>query len=126
MYNPIILHLAGTAGTDSERYIALGERYEIESARLCDADGIVADGTNYVEFKVYGNDGSTVLFQWSTLNSADGALTAGTPVSLVSEEKAEFAIFEAGDAIKVSAENAASGKATNAVVVLNCRPARKY
>lgn len=126
MYLPINLHLSSIAGTDVEQYIALDERVEVYGARIVDADGIAADGTNYVEFKVYGNDGTTEIFQWSTLNTADGALTAGSAEELVSEKVAEKAIFDAGVEIKVSAEKAASGKATNAVIVLNCRPARKY
>lgn len=126
MYYPIVVHLSGTAGSDSERFVALDERVEVQGARIVDADGIAADATNYVVFKVYGNDGATELFQWSTLSTADGALTAATPAELVSENVAEKAIFDAGEAIKISAENAASGKATNAVLVLNCRQARKY
>lgn len=126
MYLPITLHLSSIAATDAIQYIALDERVEVYGARIVDADGIAADTTNYVEFKVYGNDGATEIFQWSTLNTADGALTAGSAEELVSEKVAEKAIFDAGVEIKVSAEKAASGKATNAVIVLNCRPARKY
>lgn len=126
MYQPILLHLEATAATDSERFVALHERFEVLGAYVCDADGVAADATNYVAFKIYGSDKATEIFQWSTLSSADGALAAGVPKEMKSEQKAELAVFEAGEVIKVTCENAASGKAVNAMLVLNCRQARAY
>jgi len=125
-YIPIPLHFSGTAGVTAEQYVTLDERFEVYGARIVDADGIAADTTNYLLFKVYGNDAATAIFQWSTLNTADGALTAATPEELVSENRTDLAVFDSGVKIKVVVEKASSGKAFDAVIVLNCRPARKY
>ena len=125
-YYPEHVHFTTAAGTGGETSITFHERMEVVSAKVVDFDGIAADGTNYATFQILGNDKSTVLFQWATLTSAQGALTANVSADLVSQNNQEKAIFAAGDVLIVKVVKASSGKATKASVCMQLRQARSY
>ena len=125
-YYPEHVHFTTAAGTGGETSIAFHERMEVLAAKVVDFDGIAADGTDYATFQVLGKDKATVLFQWATLNTAQGALTANVSADLVSQNNQAKAIFEAGDVLIVKVVKAASGKATKASVCLQLRQARSY
>ena len=99
---------------------------EVVAVKVVDFDGIAADGTNYATFQVLGNDKTTVLFQWATLDTAQGALTANVSADLVSQNNQAKAVFEAGEVLIVKVLKASSGKATKASVCLQLRQARSY
>tara|TARA_R100001163_G_scaffold14222_1_gene13062 strand:+ start:10057 stop:10443 length:387 start_codon:yes stop_codon:yes gene_type:complete len=125
-YYPEHVHFTTAAGTGGETSITFHERMEVVSAKVVDFDGIAADGTNYATFQILGNDKATVLFQWATLTSAQGALTANVSADLVSQNNQDKAIFAAGDVLIIKVVKASSGKATKASVCLQLRQARSY
>jgi hypothetical protein len=125
MYYPIVLRLSGTGSTGDEAVVALHERVQIHGAKIVDAAGITANNTNYAHFKVLGNDQSTTLFEWSTQDTEEGTLAADTVEDLVDLKKANLAIFDAGEAIKVQLTKGGS-IAADACLVLECRDARNY
>lgn len=125
-YYPSHLHFTTAAGTAGETSITFHERMEVVAAKVVDFDGIAADGSDYATFQVLGNDKTAVLFQWATLTSAQGALTANVSADLVSQNNQAKAIFDAGDVLIVKVAKAASGKATKASVCLQLRQARSY
>jgi len=125
-YYPEHLHFTTAAGTGGETSITFHERMEVVAAKVVDFDGIAADGTNYATFQVLGNDKTTVLFQWATLDTSQGALTANVSADLVSQNNQAKAVFEAGEVLIVKVVKASSGKATKASVCLQLRQARSY
>lgn len=125
-YYPEYVRLETAAGTADTVAICFHERVEVVAAKVVDVAGITADATNYATFQVLGNDQATALFEWATLNTAEGALTALTAADLVNQGANDKAVFEAGDSLIVKVTKAASGKATNATICLQVRQARKY
>ena len=125
-YYPEHVHFTTAAGTGGETSITFHERMEVVAAKVVDFDGIAADGTNYATFQVLGNDKTAVLFQWATLDTAQGALTANVSADLVSQNNQAKAIFDAGDVLIIKVLKASSGKATKASVCLQLRQARSY
>lgn len=125
-YYPEHVHFATAAGTAGETSITFHERIEVVSAKVVDFDGIAADGTNYATFQVLGKDKTAVIYQWATLDTAQGALTANVSADLVSQNKQDKAIFDAGDVLIIKVLKAASGKATKASICLQLRQARAY
>ena len=125
-YYPSHLHFTTVAGTGGETSITFHERMEVVAVKVVDFDGIAADGTNYATFQVLGNDKTTVLFQWATLDTAQGALTANVSADLVSQNNQAKAVFEAGQVLIIKVVKASSGKATKASICLQLRQARSY
>lgn len=125
-YYPEFVRLETAAGTGDTVAICFHERVEVVACKIVDVAGIAADATNYATFEVLGNDQSTALFSWSTLNTAEGALTALVAADLVGQGAQDKAVFDAGDTLIVKVTKAASGKVTNASVCLQLRQARKY
>jgi len=125
-YYPEHVHFTTALTAVGETSITFHERMEVVAAKVVDFDGIAADGSNYATFQILGNDKATVLFQWATLNSAEGALTANVSADLVSQNKQDKAIFAAGEVLIVKVIKAASGKATKASICLQLRQARSY
>ena len=99
---------------------------QVVAVKIVDHDGITADTTNYAVFQVLGSDKATALYSWSTLNSAQGALTANTSADMVAQGAEDKAIFEAGEVLIVKVTKNSSGKSTNASVCLQMRQARSY
>lgn len=115
------------AGTDDKVNFAVPSALVFKSAKIVDVAGITANASDYVTFKVLGNDQATALAQWSTQTSAQGSLTAGTSADLVDQNKADKGLFAAGSMIEVSVTNAgSSGKACNCMIVIEFESARTY
>jgi len=125
-YYPEYVRLNTAAGTADTVAICFHERVEVVAAKVVDVGGIAADPSNYATFQVLGNDKTTALFQWATLNTAEGALTALQSEDLVNQGANDKAVFEAGQSVIVKVLKAASGKATNTTICLQVRQARKY
>lgn len=125
-YYPSHVRFVTAAGTAGETSITFHERIEVVGVKVVDFAGIAADGSHYVQFQVLGNDKSAVLYQWSTLTSAQGALTANVSADLVSQNNDDKAIFEAGQVLIIKAVKQGSGKATDASICLQLRQARAY
>lgn len=127
MYYPLQLRFDTAAGTDDVSLFALHERVEVQGAYIVVNANVTGNASDYVTLAILGNDQSTAMYQWSTDTGAEGTLTADTPVEMVSQGKENLAIFDAGDAIKVTLTNTGStGIAFDGMLVLNCRQARKY
>ena len=125
-YYPEHQYFLTTAGTDGEASIVFHERMEIVACKIVDFAGVAAHSTNYVTFQVIGNDKTNVLFEWKTLDSANGALAANVAVDMVSQGHEDKAIVEAGEVLILKAIKAASGQATKASICLQLRQARSY
>tara|TARA_B100000424_G_scaffold263517_1_gene250888 strand:+ start:410 stop:796 length:387 start_codon:yes stop_codon:yes gene_type:complete len=125
-YYPVDVRLNTTAGAADNIAICFHERMQVVAVKIVDHDGITADTTNYAVFQVLGSDKATALYQWSTLNSAQGALTANTSADMVAQGAEDKAIFEAGEVLIVKVTKNSSGKSTNASVCLQMRQARSY
>ena len=126
MLHFISIRFEESANSNDKVNLCLPADCVYKSAKIVDVDGIAADASNYVAFKVLGNDQTTVLAQWSTQNSAQGALAAGSPASLVDQNKADKALFSSSDMIEVSLTNSGSGKAVDCMIVLEFELAREY
>lgn len=125
-YYPENVRLNTTAGAADNIAICFHERMQVVAVKLVDHDGIAADGTSYATFQVLGNDKATALYQWSTLNSAQGALTANISVDMIAQGADDKSIFEAGEVLIVKVAKASSGKSTNASICLQLQQARAY
>ena len=125
-YYPEHVRFTTAASAAGETSITFHERMEVVAAKVVDFDGIAADGTHYATFQVLGNDKATVLLQWATLDTAQGALTANVSADLVSQNRQDKAIFNAGDVLIIKVVKASSGKATKASICLQLRQARNY
>ena len=100
-YYPLDVRL-NTTGTAADNIaICFHERMQVVAVKIVDHDGITADTTNYAVFQVLGSDKATALYSWSTLNSAQGALTANTSADMVAQGAEDKAIFEAGEVLIV-------------------------
>jgi len=120
------IHIDTGATVDETKYLAFDERYELKSVKVVDAAGVAADASDYAILKVFGNDQATEAFEWSTQDSAQGALTAGVDADLVDQNSGK-AIFEASDVVKITKTHAGSaGKAVDAMLILTFEQARKY
>jgi len=117
------VYIEAGATTDETKYLAFDERYELKAVKVV-GDAIAADNTDYSILKVFGNDGSTEAFQWSTQDTAEGALTAGVPADLVDQNSGK-ALFDA-KAIKITKTHAGAGKAVAVMLILSLEQARKY
>lgn len=125
-YYPVNQYLQTAAGTNGEASIVFHERVEVVSAKIVDFAGVAAHGTNYVTYQVLGNDKSNIMFEWKTLDTSNGALSANISTDMVSQGHEDKAIFEAGDVLILKAVKAGSGQATKTSICLQIRQARKY
>ena len=114
------------AGTDDKVNFAVPSALVFKSAKIVDVDGIDAHNTNFVTFKVLGSDQATTLAEWSTQDTAQGALTAGTSADLVDQNKADKGLFAAGSMIEVSLASAGGGRGVNCMIVIEFESARTY
>jgi len=115
------------AGTDDKVNLAVPSDLVFKTAKIVDVDGIAANSADYITVKVLGNDQTAVLAQWSTQDTAQGALTAGVSADLVDQGNADKALFSAGDMIEISVTNTGStGKACNCMIVCQFELARAY
>tara|TARA_B100000963_G_scaffold224056_1_gene195351 strand:+ start:337 stop:714 length:378 start_codon:yes stop_codon:yes gene_type:complete len=121
----VAVHIEANAGSGRVKYLAFDERYRLTGVKVVDDGGVAADNTNYIILNVFGNNGSTSAFQWSSQTSAQGALTDGVSASLV-DQKSGLDVYNAGTSIKISKTEAGSGKNVDSMLILSFEPARKF
>ena len=121
----VSMHIEAGATTDETKYLAFDERYELKGVKLINNAGISAHASNYSIFKVFASNGSSEAFEWSTQNSAEGALSAGVDVSLT-DKNTGLTIYDASTVIKVTKTHAGSGEAVDAMLLFAFEPARSY
>jgi hypothetical protein len=110
--------LAAAAGTPIEgNAIPVGPQpVRILSAHLSGSDAISADASNFVTFQVL--NGTTAIASWSTQTTAQGALTADTPVDLSVTRSG--ALVAAGGQIKFAVTSSGSGQTVEAGMSVWC------
>lgn len=77
---------ASTAATATEKLgwtVPTGRKLRIDRVMYNNPTGLAADASNYFTIALKGVTSGTVYASWSTLSTAQGALTADTPVTLV-------------------------------------------
>ena len=74
------LDFSAAAGTPQTRYTSYGRKVNAVGIIFIPETGITADATNYATITV--SDGTTTIWSWSTLTSAQGTLTAGEPAGV--------------------------------------------
>jgi len=121
----VSMHIEKGAIAGATKYLAFDERYELKGVKLINNGAVAADGTDYSIFKVFASDGSTEAFEWSTQDSAEGALSDGVDVSLA-DKKSGLTIYDASTVIKVTKTHAGAGKAVDAMLLFAFEPARSY
>ena len=120
-YIPIHIEAAATANVT--KYVAFDERMSLKAVKVTNDGAIAADGTDYSLFKVFGNDQATAAFEWSTQDSAEGALSDGVDADLV-DKKTGKETFDASSVVKITKTHAGGGKPVDAVLVLVFEQAR--
>ena len=121
----IAVHIETNAADDKIKYLAFDERYRLTAVKVVNDGGVAADNTDYSILNVFGSNGSTSAFQWSTQDTAQGALTDGVSASLV-DQKSGLDVYNAGTSIKISKTKGGSGKAVDCMLLLSFEPARKF
>jgi hypothetical protein len=123
----LLLHarLTGTGTNTDGAYLPIKGRYEVKSAQVVDLAGVAANGSNYAEIKVLGNDQSTALFQWSTKTGEEGALTQYAQAELADQEATEKAILE-DEPLVVQLAKAGTGVNVDCYVCVRLVKARSY
>tara|TARA_R100000655_G_C2867124_1_gene172624 strand:- start:22 stop:399 length:378 start_codon:yes stop_codon:yes gene_type:complete len=119
------VHLEEAAGADDKLYYVLQERMSLDSVDLVANGAIPNDGTHFVTFTVYGNDGATAAFVWSTETGKEGVIADATVKSLTDKDSGK-AVYDAGTIIYVDLTQASSGKAVDVVLSLHFSQARSY
>ena len=119
------VHLEEAAGSGDKLYYVLQERMSLDSVDLVSNGGIATHGTNFVTFTVYGNDGATAAFVWSTETGKEGVIADATVKSLTDKASGK-AVYDAGTIIYVDLTQASSGQVVDAVLSLQFSQARKY
>jgi len=71
-----IVSLAGLAGAAIDISRTLGRPVEVLGVAGVSEAGISDHASNYVKFQLYGNDGTTLAWEYSTQTAAEGALAA--------------------------------------------------
>ena len=122
----IAVHLE-TAGTvDKIKYLAFDERYRLSGAKIVNNGAVTSNGADYAVFSIFGNNGSTVAYQWSTQTGAEGALTDAVSASLA-DQKSGLDVYNAGTSIKISkTHQGTTGRPVDAMLILSFEPARKF
>tara|TARA_Y100000593_G_C4275158_1_gene319636 strand:- start:1010 stop:1387 length:378 start_codon:yes stop_codon:yes gene_type:complete len=120
---PVHIEEAAT-GTDKFYYV-LQERMTLDSVDIIANGEIANHGSNFVTFTVYGNDGATAAFVWSTETGKEGIIEDKT-VKSMKDKSSGKATYNAGTIIYVDLASAASGKAVDVVLCLHFSQARKY
>jgi len=121
----VAIHIEAGAAADRVKYLAFDERYKLTGVKIIDDGGVAADNTDYSIFQVFGSNGSTAAFKWSTQDTAQGALADGVSKSLV-DQNSGLESYESGTSIKISKTHSGSGKAVDSMLVLSFEPARSY
>ena len=122
----IAVHLE-TAGTaDKIKYLAFDERYRLTGAKIVNNGNVTSNGADFAVFSIFGNNGSTVAYKWSTQTGAEGALTDAVSGSLA-DQKSGLDVYNAGTSIKISkTHQGTTGRAVDSMLILSFEPARKF
>jgi hypothetical protein len=83
------------AATATQKAPKLPRAFHVSSVQLHVPAGFAADASNY--WTIALKNGSTVVASWSTLSTAEGALTAATPVAMTNNTTDASLVFAAGD-----------------------------
>lgn len=107
------------------RYVSLVERMKLEAVTFIANGAVTAHATDGVELKVFGNDGATAAFEYSSLSSKDGTIADATVKEMLDQGKANKLVFPADTACKISIDGSlGGGKAADIVVCLHFSKAR--
>ena len=122
----VAVHIEAAGTADKVKYLAFDERYKLTGVKIVDDGGVTSNGADYAVISVFGNNGSTAAFQWSTQTRAEGALTDGVSASLA-DQKSGLDIYDAGTSIKISkTHQGTTGRAVDSMLILSFEQARKY
>ena len=97
----ILTHAQVDADTSSKEWkVPAGRKFRITGARLLNPTGLAAHASNYFNIKL--QNGSTVIANWSTQSSAQGALSADTFVDMVLSGTDGHAVLAPGDVLSLN------------------------
>lgn len=103
-----LVHASLTATTtDFLITVPTGKVFVVDAVQYYNATGLAADVSNYFALTIQNSGATKVAASWSTQTSAQGAITAATPVSLVNGTLANRT-FTAGEIINFVATEAGS------------------
>lgn len=88
----------------------------ITKVYLADHTGIAADGSNYTVIDLYNETKTETIADWSTLSSADGALTAKTFADVPIET--DTGDVAAGDVLTVGKADTGTGQAATGMLLI--------
>ena len=99
------------------RYISFVERMKLEAVTFIANGAVTAHAANGVELKVFGNDGATSVYQYSSLSGAQGTIADATVKDMIDQGKAEKCDFAADTACKISIDGSLGAGITADVVI---------
>tara|TARA_Y100000589_G_scaffold65675_1_gene57240 strand:- start:23794 stop:24174 length:381 start_codon:yes stop_codon:yes gene_type:complete len=121
----VAVHIEATGTNGKIKYLAFDERYKLTGVKVVDNGGVTSNGSDYAVLSVFGNNGSTAAFKWSSQTGQEGALVDGVSASLA-DQKSGLDVYEAGTSIKISKTAAGStGRDVDSMLILSFEPARK-
>lgn len=91
---------ASTAATATEKLgwtVPAGRKFRVVRVMYNNPTGLAADTTNFFTIALKGVTSGTVYASWSTQTSAQGALSADTPVTLVLNATDANLVLAAGE-----------------------------
>jgi hypothetical protein len=83
------------AATAVQKAPKLPRTFRVSNVQLLVPAGFAADASNY--WTIALKNGATVVASWSTLGTAEGALTAATPVAMTNSATDANLVFASGD-----------------------------
>ena len=120
----VAVHIEAGATANKTKYLAFDESYKLTGVSIVDDGGVAQDGSNFSIFQVFGSNGSTAAFKWSTETGKEGTLTDGVAASLA-DQKSGLDVYEASTSVKITKTHAGSGAAVDSMLILSFEPARK-
>ena len=114
-----------TLGNNAEEYFGVDERVSVVGAYYTNKDTLTAHGSHYMTFGVQNAAGTDTYYSWSTLNTAQGTITALTPAALAAGADAGD-ILEAGAGFKIHSTKTGDGLALDGSMVVILKKERKY
>ena len=119
------VHLEATGTNGKIKYLAFDERYKLSGVSIVDNGGVTSNAADYAVFSVFGNNGSTAAFKWSTQTGQQGALTDGESESLA-DQKSGLDVYEVGTSLKIAlTKSGTTGRDVDSMLILSFEPARK-
>jgi hypothetical protein len=106
------------AGTDEDHYVTMphiGE-WRVLDAYIAPDTTTAADGSNYTTVTV--EQSGTTIASWSTLSSAEGALTAGTGAEMTFTETGASGVVGKGDSLLVKKADTGTGAVLDGTVTI--------